>query len=76
MNGTGSADDLVRREEEIDLDRLRASVAHHVGRAVNLTARVDPSLLGGLVLRIGSRMIDASLKTRLQQLELSMRGLR
>ncbi len=59
-----------------DLDRLRESVARHAGRAVNLTARVDPGLLGGLVLRIGSRMIDASLKTRLQQLELSMRGIR
>ena len=59
-----------------DLDRLKASVAHHAGRAVNLTARVDPSLLGGLVVRIGSRMVDASLKTRLQQLELPMRGVR
>ena len=59
-----------------DLDRLRESVARHAGRAVNLTTRVDPSLLGGLVVRIGSRMIDASLKTRLQQLELSMRGIR
>lgn len=59
-----------------DLDRLRESVARHAGKAVNLTAHVDPSLLGGLVVKIGSRMIDASLKTRLQQLEMSMRGLR
>jgi F-type H+-transporting ATPase subunit delta len=62
--------------EQGELDRLRESVARHAGRAVNLTARVDPSLLGGLIVRIGSRMIDASLKTRLQQLELSMRGIR
>ena len=59
-----------------DLDRLRESVARHAGRAVNLTARGRSGLLGGLVVRIGSRMIDASLKTRLQQLELSMRGIR
>jgi F-type H+-transporting ATPase subunit delta len=32
--------------------------------------------MGGLVVRVGSRMIDASLKTKLQQLELSMRGVR
>lgn len=58
------------------LDQLKDSVARHVGRAVELTASVDPSLIGGLVVRIGSRMIDASLKTKLQQLELSMRGIR
>ena len=58
------------------LDELKASVARHAGRAVSLTASVDPGLMGGLVLRIGSRMIDASLKTKLQQLELSMRGIR
>ena len=48
----------------------------YAGRAVKLTAAVDPALLGGLVVRIGSRMIDASLKTKLQNLELSMRGIR
>jgi F-type H+-transporting ATPase subunit delta len=61
---------------EEDVGRLKESVARYAGRAVSLTARVDPSLLGGLVIRLGSRMIDASLKTKLQQLELSMRGLR
>ena len=50
--------------------------ARYVGKPVSLTAAVDPALLGGLVVRIGSRMIDASLKTKLQQLELSMRGVR
>jgi F-type H+-transporting ATPase subunit delta len=62
--------------DEQDIARLKESVARFAGRAVSLTARVDPSLLGGLVVRLGSRMIDASLKTKLQQLELSMRGLR
>lgn len=58
------------------LDELKASLAKRAGRAVNLTASVDPDLMGGLVVRLGSRMIDASLKTKLQQLELSMRGVR
>jgi F-type H+-transporting ATPase subunit delta len=59
-----------------ELASLKESVGRYAGRAVNLTARVDPGLMGGLVLTIGSRMIDASLKTKLQQLELSMRGVR
>lgn len=56
------------------LEAVKASVSRYAGKAVSLTADVDPSLLGGLVVRIGSRMIDASLKTKLQQLELAMRG--
>ena len=58
------------------LDELKASVARYAGRDVSLTTGVDPGLMGGLVVRVGSRMIDASLKTKLHQLELSMRGVR
>lgn len=56
------------------LEAVKASVSRYAGKAVSLTAAVDPNLLGGLVVRIGSRMVDASLKTKLQQLELAMRG--
>ena len=41
---------------------------------VLLSMRVDPSLIGGLVLRIGSRMIDTSIKTKLSRLESAMKG--
>jgi F-type H+-transporting ATPase subunit delta len=41
---------------------------------VSLVMRVDPSLIGGLVIRIGSRMFDTSLKTKLNRLELAMKG--
>ncbi|MEZ5904937.1 MAG: F0F1 ATP synthase subunit delta, partial [Geminicoccaceae bacterium] len=37
--------------------------------------RVDPALLGGVVVRVGSRMLDASIRTKLQHLEQSMRGM-
>jgi F-type H+-transporting ATPase subunit delta len=45
-----------------------------LGQAVTLARAVDPGLLGGLVVRVGSRMIDASLRTKLQRLELAMKG--
>lgn len=61
---------------EDQLAQVRESVAAHVGKPVSLETSVDPSLLGGLVVRVGSRMIDASLKTKLHNLELSMRGIR
>ena len=60
--------------DEQQLKALEESVAAYAGKAVSLSSSVDPSLLGGLVVRIGSRQIDASLKTKLHQLELSMRG--
>ena len=57
------------------LGSVRASIEQNVGRGVQLETSVDPALIGGLVVRVGSRMIDASLKTKLQQLEQSMRGI-
>ena len=41
---------------------------------VSLAMRVDSSLIGGLVIRIGSRMFDTSLKTKLNRLESAMKG--
>ena len=44
------------------------------GGKVALQVRVDPSLIGGIVVRIGSRMIDFSLKSKLLRLQLAMKG--
>ncbi len=43
------------------------------GRQVDLTARVDPSIIGGLVVKIGSRMVDGSLKTKLNAIRIRMK---
>jgi F-type H+-transporting ATPase subunit delta len=56
------------------LAAVRDQLARAVGQKVNVAAAVDPDLLGGLVVRVGSRMLDASLRTKLHQLELAMRG--
>jgi len=45
-----------------------------VGSAVTVETSVDPELLGGMVLRVGSRMVDSSLRTKLQRLQLAMKG--
>ena len=57
------------QREAID-DRLRKAV----GRKVAVDVEVDPSLLGGVVIKVGSRMIDASLKSKLYRLQLQMKG--
>jgi F-type H+-transporting ATPase subunit delta len=57
-----------------DADRLVSSLSQRLGREVRLDARVDPAIIGGLVLRIGDRVIDASVATRLQQLRRQLAG--
>lgn len=45
-----------------------------IGRAVTVTEIVDPAILGGLIVKVGSRMVDGSLKSKLQRLERAMKG--
>jgi len=51
---------------------LKKTLKESIGKDVALDTRVDPSLLGGLVVKVGSRMIDSSLKTKLQSLKGSL----
>lgn len=55
-------------------DALRQQLKTRLGRDVSIDLSVDPSLLGGLVVRIGSQMIDSSIKTRLNTLANAMKG--
>ncbi|MFK7793630.1 MAG: F0F1 ATP synthase subunit delta [Devosiaceae bacterium] len=52
---------------------LAASLKEKLGSDVQLIEKVDASILGGLVVKIGSRMIDTSLKTKLNQLKYAMK---
>lgn len=51
---------------------LKEMLKTSVGKDVTLQARVDPSLLGGLIVKLGSRMIDSSLKTKLQNMKVAL----
>jgi len=56
-------------------DEVKSAVAKVAGSdKISLSMRVDPSLIGGLVVRVGSRMIDTSIKTKLNRLEMTMKG--
>ena len=57
------------------LDAVKQALREIVGRDVALETTVDPSLIGGLIVKVGSRMIDSSLRTKLQNLELAMKGI-
>ena len=55
-------------------DRLKAELKASVGSDVELAQVVDPSILGGLIVKVGSRMVDNSLRTKLQNLKVAMKG--
>lgn len=57
-----------------DLATLKKSIAAFVGQNVTVETRVDPALLGGVIVRVGSRMLDASLRSKLKQLEQTLKG--
>jgi len=56
------------------LATLKHKLTAREGRTVMLSAKVDPDLLGGLVVTIGSQRIDASIRTRLNSLAQSMKA--
>lgn len=57
------------------MDAIANALRMAVGSEIAIEARVDPSLLGGLIVKVGSKMIDSSLRTKLQKLELAMKGI-
>ncbi|MFZ1815010.1 MAG: F0F1 ATP synthase subunit delta [Rhizobiaceae bacterium] len=52
---------------------LKAALKSSVGKDVAIDARVDPSLLGGMIVKIGSRQIDTSLRRKLSSLKLALK---
>lgn len=65
-----SAKELTAKQK----DALAKALKTATGREVALDLAVDPKVLGGLVVQIGSRMVDSSLRSQLQRLQLAMKG--
>ena len=59
---------------ERQLGDLSAALKRVLGGAISVETKIDPSLIGGLIVKVGSRMVDTSLNTKLQQLRLAIRG--
>ena len=56
------------------LDALGEELRRSAGRRVAVDVRVDVGLLGGIVVKLGSRLVDASLNGRLRRLQTAMKG--
>tara|TARA_B100001123_G_C15220143_1_gene990917 strand:- start:499 stop:1059 length:561 start_codon:yes stop_codon:yes gene_type:complete len=57
-----------------EVNSISTALHKFSGGKVSINLKVDKSLLGGLIVQIGSQMIDSSLKSKLQQLRLTMKG--
>ena len=54
--------------DEQTTEALGKTIGERAGRKVTLAARVDPDILGGIIIRVGNSILDASIRNRLEQL--------
>jgi len=59
---------------EAQISAISAALKSTAGGTVSVVSKLDPSILGGLIVRVGSRMVDSSLKSKLNRLKLAMKG--
>lgn len=72
--GIVSAEVTVAEEPSPErVEEIRAALKGVAGKDVDVVIKVDPALIGGLVVKMGSRMVDASLKTKLNSIRLAMK---
>jgi len=58
---------------DANLEALKAALKSVSGKDVTLNVKVDPSIIGGLVVKLGSRMVDSSLRTKLNSIKNAMK---
>jgi F-type H+-transporting ATPase subunit delta len=66
-----SAHSLSAEQMQLLSDTLRTTI----GKNVKVNTRVDAGLLGGLIVKVGSKMIDSSLRTKLDNIKVAMKGM-
>jgi len=74
FKGEATADVTVAEQlSDKNLDALKTALKSVTGKDVSLNVNVDPSIIGGLVVKLGSRMVDSSLRTKLNSIKHAMK---
>ena len=77
FKGEATADITVAEKlSDKNLDALKTALKSVTGKDVALNVNVDPSIIGGLKVKLGSRMVDASLRTKLNSIKIAMKEAR
>lgn len=61
---------------DAQLDGIAAKLSTSLGKEVRATGLVDPSIVGGVVIKVGDKLVDGSVKTRLRRLRRELEGVR
>jgi F-type H+-transporting ATPase subunit delta len=67
---------VAEKPSDKHLEALRAALKTVSGKDVDLDIKIDPSIIGGLVVKLGSRMVDTSLRTKLNAIKHAMKEAR
>ena len=59
---------------EAQLTALNEQLRRSIGSRVSVEVQVDPALIGGMIVKIGSRMVDGSVRSKLQRLQLALKN--
>jgi F-type H+-transporting ATPase subunit delta len=74
FKGEATADVTVAEKlSDKNLDAIKAALKSVTGKDVALNVNVDPAIIGGLVVKLGSRMVDSSLRTKLNSIKNAMK---
>ena len=60
--------------EQAQIDRIAANLKKALGAEVKVKLSIDPEIMGGLIIRVGSRLIDSSVKTKLERLHRALKS--
>ncbi len=74
FKGEATADVTVAEKlSDKNLDAIKTALKSVTGKDVELNVNIDPSIIGGLVVKLGSRMVDSSLRTKLNSIKHAMK---
>lgn len=64
---------LAEAVNDARMNEIRTAISQSAGGPVEMSVKIDPAIIGGMVVKIGSRMIDASLRTKLNSIRIRMK---
>jgi F-type H+-transporting ATPase subunit delta len=68
---------VAERLSDTHLDTLKSALKSVTsGKDIDLDVKIDPAIIGGLIVKVGSRMVDSSLRTKLNAIKIAMKEAR
>jgi F-type H+-transporting ATPase subunit delta len=66
---------LADRPSDSQLSAIKEALAQVTKKDVKVNVKIDPAIIGGLIVKVGSRMVDNSLRTKLNAIKFAMKGI-